>query len=376
MVAVLATMALATVAVACGSSAGPSSTAPATSTAVGPPLGAVPDDFAPASVSFPTAERGFVLGRSSCGSSACTSLVVTGDGGTSWGAVAAPSDPLVAPAAAAASASGVSRVRFSSELDGWVFGPDLWATHDGGATWRQQAVDGRVVDLATDSGITYALVSHCPDGPCPQGATLLQTPAGSDQWQPVEGVTLAPTGGQLALRGRAAWVAPTGSALEGGLVATSPDGSTWSTAPVPCPSGSRLVGLAAPDAQDVYYLCGGNAAAGTEAKTVFRSTDGGLTAHRDATDPPLGGIAQSLTATDRGLLAVAARSGATLLYVSPDAGRSWTTPVNEPDSGAGLVDLAFTTDTQGVAISGPPGEAGAQLRMTHDAGATWPAVTL
>ena len=37
---------------------------------------------------------------------------------------------------------GVSSVRFANSHDGWVFGPELWATHDGGRTWHEVSVYG------------------------------------------------------------------------------------------------------------------------------------------------------------------------------------------------------------------------------------------
>ena len=33
--------------------------------------------------------------------------------------------------------TGVSQVRFYNTSDGWAFGPQLWATHNGGQSWQQ-----------------------------------------------------------------------------------------------------------------------------------------------------------------------------------------------------------------------------------------------
>ncbi|TMK98625.1 MAG: glycosyl hydrolase, partial [Actinobacteria bacterium] len=58
----------------------------------------------------------------------------------------------------------MTEVRFADDLHGWAFEPALWATSDGGATWRRQAPPGGgrlVLALAGDSDAAYAVVSRC-----------------------------------------------------------------------------------------------------------------------------------------------------------------------------------------------------------------------
>lgn len=56
---------------------------------------------------------------------------------------------MASGAPSASSLPGVSEVRFADLLDGWVFGPALFATHDGARTWQQVTLGGSVVALET-----------------------------------------------------------------------------------------------------------------------------------------------------------------------------------------------------------------------------------
>jgi len=56
---------------------------------------------------------------------------------------------------------GVRQVRFADADNGWAFGPDLWATHDGGAHWGRTRLPGvengaAVSDLAAAAGAVHA----------------------------------------------------------------------------------------------------------------------------------------------------------------------------------------------------------------------------
>ena len=61
---------------------------------------------------------------------------------------------------------GVTEVRFTDSSHGWVFGPALWSTSDGGATWTKEAPPGgpQVLALAADADAIYAVVSPCRVG--------------------------------------------------------------------------------------------------------------------------------------------------------------------------------------------------------------------
>jgi hypothetical protein len=359
----------------------PGTSTPPTTTAAPAPAG-----FSPVSVSFVSADQGYVLGASACpnppttatGHAACSSVAATDDGGRSWRSLPAPPLALATGPAGTVEAGAVYHLRFGDHLNGWAYGPGLWATHDGGETWKASTLDGTVTDLASADGVTYALVSHCDSGPCGQGATLYRTDAGADAWQPVEGVALTPTGGQIALHARAVWITGAAGGPGQSLLSTSPDGVAWTTQPDPCGADAGLGGVAPVSTTDVFLLCGAGAGAGQEAKQVLHSIDAGHTAAAVPGSPSRSGLATAIAAASPQTIAVAAVSGASWVYRSADAGATWTTAIEQSDGGTGFTDLGFTTATQGVVIHGQldaQSATGTQLLLTTDAGATWAAVT-
>jgi len=317
----------------------------------------VPAAFEPASVTFVSASRGFALGVTPCNAGTCTTLVSTADGGGHWSFVA------TVPAPFGGASSAVAKVRFATADDGWVFGPELWSTHDGGIRWTHVATAGPTADVEASGGMAYALV----------GRNLLRTKVSSDAWTPVPGVTIGSGAGSIALHAHAGWVV-TGGDPDSTKLFTSPDGAAWHAVADPCTSLGTdwaLSGVAPVDSSSIFLLCVGQPGAGSESKKVLYSTDGGLHALPTATDPPRGGDANGVAAASSSVVAVAARSGASEVYRSGDTGTSWQSPLQQGDGGVGFFDLGFTTATQGVVVYGQPGSGAAKLLMTHDAGVTW-----
>src|SRR5579862_3068006 len=102
--------------------------------------GPVPANFRPTSITFIGTHTGWVIGQAGtpghCATQYCTSLARTDDAGKTWSGVAAPLTGQ------ADGATGVSQIRFLEERDGWAFGPQLYATHDGGRTWTPVDTNG------------------------------------------------------------------------------------------------------------------------------------------------------------------------------------------------------------------------------------------
>src|SRR5258708_5533833 len=95
------------------------------------PLPPVPANFAATSGTFLGTLTGWVLGQAGvpghCPIVAqdCTSIARTDDGGATWYGVPAP------VTGAPDGPAGVGQIRFLDRNDGWAFGPELFATHDG-----------------------------------------------------------------------------------------------------------------------------------------------------------------------------------------------------------------------------------------------------
>ena len=369
-----------------GSNAGPAATA-GSSTATGSPSpgssvhstsgpvttvqqasgGPVPSGFAPASVTFVSAEDGWVLGTAPCTSDICTSIVRTTDGGRHWTGVPAPRSPY-------SRTDGVTTLRFADRTDGFAFGAALWATHDGAQTWHRVSMPGEVDDLVAAGDTVYASVS-CTGG-CHEPTTVYRSPAGVDHWEKTS-FPGAPGSSRVTLvsHGQDVW-AVSGKTVDGtGFWHTSGDGQ-WQPLPDPCTAFGqlwRLQYVAPTSATDLYLLCAGGVAAGSQPKQVLHSTDAGR--HAEST----GGEQVSRTGDVEGLTAapagrtvlVSARSGASVVYRSPDGARHWSQVLSAGDGGLGYHDVGFTTAQQAVAVHGSPTASTHQLLISDDAGAHW-----
>jgi photosystem II stability/assembly factor-like uncharacterized protein len=307
-----------------------------------------------------SADDGFVLGVAPCASTSgsCTTVAKTTDGGHTWSTAGTLPAPLTGTNQA------VTTLRFADANDGWAYGSQLWATHDGGASWHQIPESGVVSDLEASAGVVYANV----------GSALLKSSVATDAFAKVAGV---PAGsGSIVLHGRAVWLIRSAGSTVPYVV--SADGVSWRAAADPCTDQLGLAGVAPLSATSVYLLCSGDAGAGSTTKTVLYSTDGGVHGTPTTAAPPRGGDPSGgLTAASTAVVVIPAQSGASELYRTADGGHTWSTVLQKGDGGVGYHDVGFTTATQGVAVYGRPGgtSSPSQLLITRDAGASWTAVS-
>jgi len=361
------------------SAAGRASTATSSATPVRTPGPApVPADFRPTSVTFIGTQTGWVIGQAGtpghCATQYCTSVARTDDAGGTWSGVPAP---VTGPADGA---TGVSQIRFLDNRDGWAFGPQLFATHDGGRTWSQVVTSGlRVTDLETVGRRAFALFASCTGTGAAFAAqctsyTLYSSPAAADDWTPVGAATsgLAGRAASLVLtETRGYLLAPDGMLYSGPVDGSAP----WPPVKaIPCPVGTPLAGgqptgalLAAANAANLIVACASSSAPGTRQAThVFTSADGGIV-WQAAPGAPAAGLATSVATTPDGTNVLATGQG---IDVQPAGSATWqaaTLAGTRPAGGFGYVGM--TTDAQGVAL--PANPAGGTLWFTFDGGLTW-----
>ena len=342
----------------------------------------VPANFQATSATFIGLHTGWVIGQAGtpghCASPYCTSVARTSDAGQTWTGVPAPET------GAPDGASGVGQIRFLNATDGWAFGPELFATTDGGQHWAREATSGRrVTALETVGTRAFAIFASCTGtGPNFAGQctsfSLYSAPAGQDAWSPVRGVSGLSSGGQdgsaslVLTSGRGYLLAPDGTLYAGPVdgsgswqqVSSSPAGAATCT-PGAAQANGQPSGalLAAASATGLVLACttsGGGA-------QVFTSSDGGSAWQRAGTVS--GATVTSAATQPGGEILLATTDG---IQVSRDNGATWQVRAQGaagPPGGFSWVGM--TSASQGVAV--PADTSQHTVWFTFSSGETWKA---
>jgi photosystem II stability/assembly factor-like uncharacterized protein len=295
------------------------------------------------------------------------SLVQTGDGGGTWVPVSAP--PV--PPATATDALAAQRVRFANLKDGWVFGPGLWSTHDGGVRWARVSLPGasgaQVSSLEASAGSVHAVLL---DGP---KLRIESSPVGSESWQPSPlelpvGAGPVPEA-QLVLQGPAGWLVEVNRVVVGG---GRLQGGRWTAWDPPCLDAGGPAVLASSSMADVVAVCNEGLWTGPEvAIRAYESGDGGTTFRRLAAVLPKGSDGDVARPGPRTIaVAGSTDAGTPTITATFDEGVTWRT-VYRGKARRVLRELGFTSATQGVGVETAPDGLGGRVLLTHDGGRTW-----
>lgn len=284
-------------------------------------------------------QTGWALSAVECASGLCPELASTTDGGKTWRPLPNPPASIQNGAVNCDAVACVSHVRFATTTFGYLYGPALLVTSDGGRSWRREQslpvealepTHGRVYRIVYDHG-------GCP-GPCDR--TLEMAPAGSAIWQKVLTIGITPNpSAELVLQGT----------------------------------------------QNIYIIVYGNlaAGAGSQHATIFRSLDAGRS-WRQLSDPCGGsGIAVNdavgFTAATPSFAATlcSPRSGPNdgageFVVTSDNAGSSWGPPHSAP--GLSPEVIAAASPTHLALGTGPITGSGSvtyTLYVSTDAGSHW-----
>ncbi len=209
----------------------PPTAVPPTAPPTAAPGTILPADFQPLSVTFVSPTEGWVLGTTTCGSAKCAVIAHTLDAGRTWSRIHAPAT-TIAPGPGFVG-TGVRAVRFADPLDGWAYGPDLWATHDGGKTWIQvdltRITGGTAVvwDLEAAAGTAHMAYYAA----APLGFGIASTPVAHDAWKSTP--VFLPVGAgpvpnvQLVIQGTAGWLIQVDREVVNGARLISGSWQTW-----------------------------------------------------------------------------------------------------------------------------------------------------
>jgi hypothetical protein len=369
---------------------GPATKSATPTTAAPPP---VPPNFAASSVTFVSPYTGWVIGQAGtpgqCGPPSaydCTSVAITNDRGRTWHGSPAP------VTGAPNGGTGAGQIRSLDGVNAWAFGPQLYATHDGGHTWTHIRTHlMRVIDLETVNGIVYAVWARCASAGADFAAgcttfSLYSSPAGHDGWSPVPGATgLQASGGtpgavQLVLTGATGYLITPGGQLFSGPVTSPASWRTVTTAAgiptaLPCTPGAAETGghplraMLASTGPGLVLLCADQATGTRQAKTLYYSADGGRT-WSSAGSAPARGIAMSLSGSPTGPVLVATSAGIDFSTNAPGTTGTLTwRSARGATAAGGYSYVGMTTSSQGVAV--PANVSADAVWFTYDGGANW-----
>jgi hypothetical protein len=132
-------------------------------------------------LSWVSATEGWALAAQPCPTGTCARLAHTTDGGAHWQPLPSPPSQVQDGTSGCSKLACVSGVRFASPTVGYLYGPALFMTTDGGRGWRRVA--SRPVEALQPSAGTVIRVVYdhggCP-GPCTR--TVRESTAGSAAW--------------------------------------------------------------------------------------------------------------------------------------------------------------------------------------------------
>ncbi len=293
-----------------------------------------------------------VLG--SAGDSGCTGclrLAESHDGGATFSSLPLPADRVAGtPELGSADGNVVSDVRFGSADDGWLFGGNLHATHDGGHSWHYVELPADVRALEAASGRVWALVAANETGGDLAKDQLWSSPVGTDDWQPVPGQVVVTAPGALAVQGTRVTVLGADRSP-----AWSNASGTFAKGANPC-RGSLDTRLSGSDT--LWATC----VTGTAAY-LAASDDGGRTWTDVPVDTGQGSLPNSVSVGARGPgEAVVAVPQQPLSRLASDG---TLVPTASAPTGGDVSYLGFTTRDIGYAV------VGTELWRTEDGAETW-----
>ena len=325
---------------------------------------------------------GWVLGEGKAGCPSCVVIKRTDDGGRRWSSVPAPRAGL--SQGCKGSGACIARIQFVNRRDGYLYGPALFTTTDGGRTWRRWAGKQTEALATVAPGVVWRLAydhDGCP-GPC--DVILQEQRPGATAWttlrapfdDSVTGVTP-----QIVSTGRARVLIVFYGNLASGFPSsasfyiTDDEGRSWTTRTDPCNlTASReddALGTSATSQGTVVVEC--LAKGDSNDRFVVVSRDGGQTfgaRHRlSANDSLIAAASPSTIVAATG--DVSGKGPITYsVDVTTNGGAKWRTVVRDPetltDTMPGGSFLAFASSTVGHWIG-----YGNKLWTTIDAGRHW-----
>jgi len=275
---------------ACSSGQGSSAKPPTASTSIASRTTAPGSfDFSLVDMTWVSTTEGWALGAQPCGQGFCSRIADTTNGAAFlWQMLPDPPAQVPGPGVDCSRVTCVSSLRFANPSVGYLFGPALLMTTDGGRSWRAQP--GPLVETLTVAGDHVYRVSYdhggCP-GPCQP--FLQEAAVGGSSWRTLIEPLTTPgrsSSAQIVGSGGVLITALYGSlagpvSAQASVYRSGDGGVEWQTQPDPCggrgPAGNAeeedLVDLTTAPGGFFAGLCTPHGGAGA---FLVTSNDGGL----------------------------------------------------------------------------------------------------
>lgn len=299
-----------------------------------------------------------------------SALSATADGGQTWRVLHSPWMQRIV----SNEVSQTLALRFISPLNGYLLGEHLLATHDAGETWAKVSALDNLIELEAVGDSIWAIQGPCRDLLHCEFRLLTSSDAGTS-WQLAD-VQPPIIGGWprlVRVGSQTAWIISVTGKSSAALLATADGGATWQDLPIPCSGFEAPPDMAAVDAAHLWLLCSGMPGAGSQAKWLYVSSDGGrgwrliadpLMAER----PPFGnlfiyGYVRDLVAVsdERAFIGL----GRGPLMMTRDGGLSWEPTAVPNVNDSGIWQVLFADDQHGWATTQT------DIWRTTDGGDTW-----
>lgn len=323
-----------------------------------------------------SADDGWVLGRTTCGSAVCITLKATSDGGRTWREVTSPGGPPAADMLEECVAPCVTNVRFANRMIGYAFGPGFFVTRDGGRTWVSEPAR-LVFNVEISRGRAFRVVGHMTGCPGPCDVRMEVSDVGSRGWRELATPRLDAVRTELIAEGSRVYLAAHGNPAGGAedahtrYLRSLDAGRTWQRFDDPCgdDAGGENDGtaMAAAPGGVLSILCTSRMRP-TQLNFVVTSTDDARSFGPRRQLPNAATIAISLGSA-RTIAVSAFRGAGPRLFVSHDGGRSWRVTLEAPVP-ADPEDSGFFLGFQNAATA-RAAFAGPSIWTTRDAGRTW-----
>jgi photosystem II stability/assembly factor-like uncharacterized protein len=388
-VAVLAVGALCGVA-GCGGSPQVSSPTPVASAA---PLSASPSPAltavsharphrtvnSPVSVSFVSASTGWALVQKSCRRDVCTAgLLRTRNGGRTWRPIPIPNEIAVRGISRGAA---IDTVHFINRRDGWLYGGDVWFTHDGGHRWSPARIvpfrirghvvaDATAESLAVHGSTVFLVGSGCntAGGMCQFGRLYRASVAG-ERFRAVPRLPQFGTGGgffdgAVTVANGTVYLQEANNPVGDRLFADTSSG--WARRFDPCAMDSAVLGyLDAAGPNALLDVCSGFDGTHGYSERAYLSVNDGVSWSRLA-GPPAGGVVTAVAVLSARSFLVATQRGR--VDISHDGGLHWTATFLRTRQRRDWLQVDFVSSRVGFAV---PLALRSTLLRTRDGGRTW-----